>query len=180
MPGWARRDTWTAKDLRMGRSACLKGGVIKGGVYKRKRTQTNAPKRRQTKKFRLSEMGPNMQTNAHKREQTQTNANKRKIEEFHPFFAPSASGGSTEGGAILLHVCGSSDPCFMQQNEPFLFQNLCPCEGNPLKHRLILRTPFVGSPRARELGSDVESGGYEDWGGGGAVGWAAIVQGRVA
>ena len=64
-----------------------RGGVIKGGVYKRKRTRTNVRKRRQTQTnadFKLSEMGPKKWTNAHKRAQMQTKANKRKNKEFHP------------------------------------------------------------------------------------------------
>ena len=39
-------------------------------------------------------------------------------------------------GAILLHLCGSPDTCFMQQSERFLPQNLHPSEGNLLKHPL--------------------------------------------
>ena len=35
-------------------------------------------------------------------------------------FGASAAGKGTEGGAILLHFCGSPDPFFVQQNEPFL------------------------------------------------------------
>ena len=49
--------------------------------------QMNANKRTQTQTiadFRLCEMGPKTQTNAHKRKQMQTHANKRNIEELHP------------------------------------------------------------------------------------------------
>ena len=42
---------------------------------------------------------------------------------------------------ILRHVCGSLDPFFMQQNEPFWPWNLHPREGNPLKHRMIFFAP---------------------------------------
>ena len=58
--------------------AARKGGVIKGGVCKRKRTHANADKRRF---FRLSEK-PKTQVNARKRDQTQRSANKRKINEL--------------------------------------------------------------------------------------------------
>ena len=32
----------------------------------------------------------------------------------------SAVGGGEEGGALLIHLCGSATPSFMQQTEPFL------------------------------------------------------------
>ena len=35
-------------------------------------------------------------------------------------FTRKSSGGGTEGGAILLHFCGSPGPSFKQENEPFL------------------------------------------------------------
>ena len=57
------------------RQGAAKGGVMKGGVYKRKRTQTNARKRRQTQmscsKRRHAGKRAQMQTNADRREQTQ-------------------------------------------------------------------------------------------------------------
>ena len=75
-----------------------------------------------------------MRANANKCRQTLTNASKRRCGNASkrlPSFM-SASGGGTEGGAILLHVCGSPDPLFMQRNEPFLpYLNLHPREGNP-------------------------------------------------
>ena len=40
---------------------------------------------------------------------------------------------------MLLHFCGSPDPFFMQRNEPCLPYDLHPREGDPVKHRLILR-----------------------------------------
>ena len=50
----------------------------------------------------------------------------------------SASGGDTEGQAVVLHFCGSLDPFVIQQNDPFLPEGLHPPEGNPVKHRLSL------------------------------------------
>ena len=56
-----------------------KGGVIKGGVCKRKRTHTN---RETNADFGVSERGPKTKVNAHKSKQTQTNERKRKIKEL--------------------------------------------------------------------------------------------------
>ena len=44
----------------------------------------------------------------------------KKNLKYSNYFSSSASGGGTEGGAILLCFCGSPDPWLMQQNEPFL------------------------------------------------------------
>ena len=48
-------------------------------------------------------------------------------------FSFARSGGSKEGGAILLYFfCGSPGPFFMQHNEPFLTSNLCtPLKATP-------------------------------------------------
>ena len=74
------RQKVAANQARPGESQChAEGGATKGGVSKRKQTQTNADKRKQTQRRKRKQT----QANASKREQTWTNANKR----LHPPFS---------------------------------------------------------------------------------------------
>ena len=58
-----------------------------------------------------------------------------------------ASGGGTEGGAILLHFCGSPGPFVMQQqDEPFLPQSLHPRVCLPPQAPLDVNLPEAALP----------------------------------
>ena len=82
----------------------------KGGVYKRKRMQANAHKRRQTHRFQAFWNGSQNADKRSKRERAQTKANKRKIREFHPLLGQPK-------------VCNPppppwpSNPCFLNARE---------------------------------------------------------------